>query len=74
MDLHLDVQEGLIKQVKIFSDALFPNYIEDLQEILVGKPYGIPGLQQIQTQIQQRMGKQFEDYNKDFIQWLRSAM
>ncbi|MEN0059299.1 MAG: lipoate--protein ligase [Bdellovibrio sp.] len=45
-DLHFRVEEGLIKDLKIFTDCLYPQLIEDLMERLRGKPYQVASLRQ----------------------------
>lgn len=39
IDIHLDVKEGRIHTVEIFSDSLFPDFIEKLKATLQNIPY-----------------------------------
>lgn len=46
-DVYMEAEKkGIISQVKIFSDTLFPVMVELFQQHLLGKPYSAHGVQQ----------------------------
>ncbi len=45
-EVHIDSERGHISRAQVFSDALFPELVQDLQTALVGKPYSRSGVKQ----------------------------
>ena len=45
IEVHLDVHEGLIQETRIFSDCLYPEMIQSLEDTLPGCPYGASSIQ-----------------------------
>ncbi|WNG33280.1 lipoate--protein ligase [Archangium minus] len=48
-EVHIDSQHGHISRAQVFSDALFPELVQDLQAALVGKPYSRAGVKDAVT-------------------------
>lgn len=53
-EIHVDAAEGHITRAQVFSDALFPDLVQDLQSSLVGKPYRRSGVKEAITEVRAR--------------------
>jgi lipoate-protein ligase A len=47
IDIHLDSHKGLIERARVFSDTIYPELIETLEEALPRHPYGPEGLRAV---------------------------
>ena len=50
-EFHFNVEEGLIAELKIYTDCLYPHLVEELTQALRGKSFSSQGIQLAQTQI-----------------------
>lgn len=62
-DWHLDVEDGLIKRVKFFSDALVEADFKTIEQSLIGKPYRKSAIQQALQQVEH------EQVRDDLLTW-----
>jgi len=67
IDLHLDCEEGMIKDVKIFSDALNVEMIKLLEENLKGVAYE-------RDAIERKLGELEGDEVREFGDWLKGEV
>ena len=53
LNINIDVNKGIITQVKIFSDSLFPDFIDKCNEIFQYNKfeYSIDGIQEFERKI-----------------------
>src|SRR5699024_9958602 len=73
IDLHLDVQQAVITDVVIFSDALNVELIDELKQALVETKYTIADVKaKLETLKVERVD--LADQVSDFEQWLVSEM
>jgi lipoate-protein ligase A len=49
LDIHLDVQNAMITQAKVFSDALNADFIESFAALLENSQYGAEGVRKIRS-------------------------
>ena len=69
-ELHYEVEKGMISNVKIFSDILYPELVDELQSCLLNCPYDaehitrvLSGLEATQpTEIRKTIVKQFTEW------------
>lgn len=73
IDLHLDVEQAMIKEVVIFSDALNVDLIESLKQTLTGVRYTIEAVQAQLNQLQQSQPEMAQQV-AEFQAWLVSEM
>lgn len=73
IDLHLDVEQALIKDVVIFSDALNVELIEVLKAALVGTRYTLDSVQSTLDNLKQTQ-PEVADQVTDFQAWLLRKM
>ena len=73
VDLHLDVQQAVITEVVIFSDALNVELIDELKQTLTDTKYTIAEVQ-AKLQALKRERTDLADQVADFEQWLVSQM
>ena len=73
IDLHLDVEQGLIKEVVIFSDALNVDLIDSLKQALTGVRYSIESVQAKLNQLQQAQPEMAQQV-AEFQAWLAGEM
>ena len=45
-DVHYQVNDGKISKIRIFSDCLFPDVIETIQNSLLGSPYSVSAIRE----------------------------
>ncbi|RKH21409.1 lipoate--protein ligase [Corallococcus sp. CA047B] len=53
-EVHVDAENGHITRAQVFSDALYPDLVQDLQAALVGKPHSRNGVQQAVAEARSR--------------------
>ncbi|MBU8895210.1 lipoate--protein ligase [Corallococcus sp. H22C18031201] len=53
-EVHVDSEQGHITRAQVFSDALFPDLVQDLQATLVGKPYRRSGVKAAVDEVRER--------------------
>ena len=73
LHVHIDSSAGIIKDVKIFSDTLYPDLIDVMMECLQNKHYSTEG----QTEIQGERTLPCDpcvDHLQDAEQWLKRAI
>lgn len=73
VDLHLDVQQAVITEVVIFSDALNVELIDELKQTLTDTKYTIAEVQ-AKLQALKRQRTDLADQVADFEQWLVGQM
>jgi len=68
LDIHMQVEGGVIKKVKVFSDCLYTDFVTMLERSLLDAQYGEPAIQAIlQT-------SEFPEMTSDLAEWLREKM
>jgi len=55
MDIHLNVNDGVVKQVKIFSDSLYPALVDEVRHALTGATYDMRGVTAALVQAKQNI-------------------
>jgi len=71
MDVNINAKEGLITEVKIYSDSLFPNMIEDLSNSLVGVKYLEAPVSEALAGVEKKYaGTENEKHIRQFAEWL----
>lgn len=72
MDVHINSKDGLISEVKIYSDSLFPNMVDDISASLLGVKYlDGPITQALHKLAQEKYtGSDCEKYITQFGDWL----
>ncbi len=54
IEVHADVEKGYVEKARVFSDALFPDLIADLELALVGKSYDSRGVEGVVGELKAR--------------------
>ena len=74
IDLNMQVEAGVVTGAKIFSDSLYPDFIDRLNTAFVGIKYGPEGLADLRLRLQDCTEVPFPQYIEDLACWLHSAM
>ena len=45
--MNMEVQDGVVKKCKIFSDCLMPDFVEFVEKMMVDKKYGKEGIDEV---------------------------
>ena len=69
IEVHLDVQKGIVEKAQIFSDSLHPEMIEHLMASLQNIPYTKEAFSQA-ISIQSQNLPMISDYLKEFEDWI----
>lgn len=69
VDVHADAEGGRFERVRIHSDSLDPDFIEDFAASLVGKVYGGSGILEAGAEISSRHPERGGDL-RDLVSWL----
>lgn len=73
--MHINSSDGLITDVKIFSDALFPAMIDDISAGLTGTKYNGSSISAALEQVAlKHKDTSCENYVRQFAAWLTSNM
>eukprot|EP01091_Cochliopodium_minus_P001907 TRINITY_DN11864_c0_g1_i1.p1 TRINITY_DN11864_c0_g1~~TRINITY_DN11864_c0_g1_i1.p1 ORF type:complete len:374 (+),score=79.72 TRINITY_DN11864_c0_g1_i1:79-1200(+) len=73
--LHIDVLKGDISDVKIFSDVLFPEFVDSLASSLKGKGYHRSGIVTAMVEAEKLLeGSDSKVYLKPFSEWLLNSI
>eukprot|EP00761_Pharyngomonas_kirbyi_P006991 gb/GECH01007000.1/.p1 GENE.gb/GECH01007000.1/~~gb/GECH01007000.1/.p1 ORF type:complete len:380 (+),score=109.46 gb/GECH01007000.1/:1-1140(+) len=75
MDIHVESQKGIITQVKVFSDTLFPQIVDQLEHNLLQKRYSTDGIHEAMKQVKDNLKKedapeQIQQYMDELENWL----
>ena len=71
--MHIDSHKGKIEQVKIFSDSLHPEMIEEVTKHLIGKEYSSHGVHTALNEVAVEL-PMIADYLDDFKGWLSDSI
>lgn len=74
IDLNLQVEGGVVKEAKVFSDSLYPDFIDRLNAAFIGLKYGPEGLVELRMRVQDCSEAPLPQYIEDLTTWLHSAM
>lgn len=74
IDVHLNSWKGKITNLKIFSDCLYPDLIENFENSLINKTYNRDGLEESRSELLERCVPEWEEHINNFIDWLTSAI
>jgi len=76
MQVHIDSKKGIITSVKIFSDSLHPNMVQDLQSNLLGTTYDQEGIKKACTKTKnlQEKNPQLIPHIEEFTTWLTNNL
>lgn len=74
LDINLQVESGTIQQVKIYSDSLYPDFIDRLNIAFIGLKYGPEGLVELRNRLQDVNSSPLSQYLEELTAWLRVAM
>lgn len=69
MDVNIQVTNGVVSNCVIFSDSLYPAFIELLQSTLEGAPYDIGGVSAALEKAGQALEEPLANHLKDFRVW-----
>lgn len=70
MDVYIDSKDGIIADVEIFSDCLFPSLVEELRSALKGARYNEEGIRRACTSAGSKLPEPCNQYCLDFENWL----
>jgi lipoate-protein ligase A len=71
LELHLNCHKGIIEAVKLYSDCLFPEMIEELEKVLVGKVYGPALAQELRLYAD---AQPYAEAWRESMDWLQSKL
>jgi lipoate-protein ligase A len=74
IDLNMQVEAGVVIEAKVFSDSLYPDFIDRLNAAFVGLKYGPEGLVDLRLRLQDCTEAPLPQYVEDVACWLHSAM
>ena len=74
VDINLQVEAGVVTQAKVFSDSLYPDFIDRLNEAFVGVKYGLDGLPELRARLAPYTSDPLPQLATDLVAWLHSAM
>ncbi|CAG9319658.1 unnamed protein product [Blepharisma stoltei] len=69
IDLQFNVVKGVVEGCKIFSDCLYPDYIDKLETMFIGKRYGIEMLEDLQKDT-----SNFQKMSEELAAWLKEKL
>jgi lipoate-protein ligase A len=73
MQVFVDVDHAMISRAKVFSDALFPDLIEEFERELVGKPYSQAGMSEALQSCKERFPQLMNEL-AELETWLKSQV
>lgn len=73
MDVHIDTKRGQIEEVKIFSDILYPDLVDGLEQKLVGVRYDKAAVQDFFARAQDEMPDRAEMV-REFGDWMTTEI
>jgi lipoate-protein ligase A len=73
IDITLDVEDACIARAKVYSDCLYPDFIDLLTATLQGLKYGHEGLEQLSMVLREGFPN-LSGYVSDLTEWLRTSM
>ncbi|MBI2520220.1 MAG: lipoate--protein ligase [Bdellovibrio sp.] len=73
MDVHIDCEKGIIREIKIYSDTLHPELVEGLNQFLRNSVYSPEGIQIAIHKASQEL-PMIADYLNEFGIWLASQV
>lgn len=76
IDLHVDSDHGMITDLQIFSDGLFPELVEGLTTVLSDAPYHRRGMEAAASRaaILFRESPTIDRQAQEFLTWLQTAL
>ena len=70
VDMHLDVMEGVVEKCKIFSDCLYPEFIESMERDVIKQRYG----KEMIGVIQEKALNEFKEMAAEMGEWLSQTI
>ena len=75
VDFHLDVAKGVVTQAQVFSDGLYPEFVEAMNAALVGVPYDAAGIEAAATAATAALeGSEAQGQVRDAAAWLQTVI
>lgn len=72
-EIHLDSERAQITRAQVFSDALFPDVVLDLQAALQGKPYSKAGMEAVVSDLRARHPGIYAELD-ELAKWLKDQV
>ncbi|OMJ65851.1 hypothetical protein SteCoe_37528 [Stentor coeruleus] len=69
-DMNMEVQDGVVKKCKIFSDCLVPDFVEFVEKMMVEKKYGNEGIDEVAD----GCPKDYAEMMQEVREWFKSSL
>ena len=69
-DMNLEVNEGIITRCKIYSDCLYPDFIDFVEKNVISKKYG----QETVDSLKKNSNKEYVEMIEELTEWFLSAI